>query len=39
MFKAIAAVLAFAAFLVFAPESRADSGVPDASPMVTLDWV
>lgn len=37
MFKAIAAVLAFAAFLIFAPESRADT-VPQDGSLVTVHW-
>jgi hypothetical protein len=41
MFKVIATVLAFTAFLVFAPESRADAGPQEDSapaPLVTIDW-
>lgn len=37
MFKAIAAVLAFAAFLIFAPASRADA-IPQGGSLVTVGW-
>lgn len=36
MFKVFTVVLAFAAFLAFAPESRADSGVQEDSAVAPL---